>query len=71
MFSRSTGRGYTVTQSLGDSVSICGAVSHANTMDGIRHLPACAKMFVGSVSEMPATHLATVFEVAGAITTVW
>ena len=40
-------------------------------MAGTRHLPACANTLVTSVSEMPATHLATVFEVDGAMTSVW
>ena len=55
----------------GASVSISGALSQANTMAGTRHFPACAKTLVTSVSEMPTTHFATVFEVAGATTTVW
>ena len=40
-------------------------------MTGTRHLPAWAKTLVTKVSEMPATHLATVLEVAGATTSVW
>ncbi len=52
-------------------VSSSGAVSQAKTIAGTRHLPACAKTLVASVSEMPSTHLATVLEVAGATTTVW
>ncbi len=34
-------------------VSSSGAVSQAKTIDGTRHLPACAKTLVASVSEMP------------------
>ena len=52
-------------------VSSSGAVSQAKTIVGTRHLPACAKTLVASVSEIPQTHLATVFDVAGAMTTVW
>ena len=54
----------------GASVSSSGAVSQANTIDGTRHLPACANTLVASVSEMPNTHLATVLDVAGARTSV-
>ena len=52
-------------------VIISGAVSQAKTMQGTRHLPAWAKALVGSVSEIPCTHLATVLEVAGPTTSVW
>ena len=54
----------------GASVSSSGALSQANTITGTRHLPACANTLVASVSEMPSTHFATVFEVAGASTSV-
>ena len=40
-------------------------------MLGTRHLPACEYKLVTSVSAIPNTHLATVFDVAGAITKVW
>ena len=50
--------------------SSSGAVSQANTMLWMRHLPACAYILVTSVSEMPHTHFATVLDVAGAITRV-
>src|SRR5262249_12105484 len=69
--SRSMRRGKTLTIPPGAMVSSSGAVSQAKTIAGIRHLPAWAKTLVASVSEMPATHLATVFEVAGASTSVW
>ena len=71
VFSRSMRRGKTLTMPFGASVSSSGAVSQANTIAGTRHLPACANTLVTSVSEMPSTHLATVFEVAGATTRVW
>ena len=55
---------------LGARVSSSGAVSQAKTMLGTRHLPACANTLVARLSEIPNTHLATVLEVAGAITSV-
>src|SRR5690348_1897490 len=70
VFCRSISRGYTFIMPLGASVSSSGAVSQANTMDFTRHFPACAKTLVASVSEIPSTHLATVFEVSGASTNV-
>jgi len=47
-----------------------GLVSQASTMPGTSSFPAWAKMLVGSVSEMPSAHLATVLLVAGATITV-
>src|SRR6185437_716426 len=69
--SRSMRRGQTLTTPPGALVSSSGAVSQAKTIAGMRHLPACAKTLVASVSEMPQTSLATVLEVAGATTRVW
>src|SRR5579872_7492339 len=70
-FSRSMRRGKTFTSPPGAMVRSSGAVSQAKTIEGTRHLPACAKTLVASVSEMPVTNFATVFEVAGATMRVW
>jgi hypothetical protein len=63
-------RGISFTQPCGPIVTTTGSVSHAKTIPGIPSLPDCASMLLGSESEMPMAHLATVLLVAGAITTV-
>ena len=63
-------RGLSSTHSRGALVMTTGLVSQASTMPGISSFPAWAKMLVGSVSEMPSAHLATVLLVAGATITV-
>ena len=53
VFSRSIRRGKTFTMPSGARVKSSGAVSQAKTMEGTRHLPACAKTLVARLSESP------------------